>query len=36
MSFGVGYEPTPPADFNEDGSVTFYDAIMLLSFITTN
>ena len=36
MSSGFGYSSTPPADFNEDGSVTISDVILLIQYIITN
>ncbi len=33
MASGEGIAPTPPADFNEDGSVTISDVIQFLQFI---
>ena len=36
MSSGYGYNPTPPADYNEDGSVTIIDVILLLQYIINN
>jgi hypothetical protein len=36
MSSGYGYNPTPPADYNEDGSVTIIDVILLSLYIINN
>jgi hypothetical protein len=36
MSSGYGYNPTPPADYNEDGSVTIIDVILLSQYIINN
>jgi hypothetical protein len=36
MSFGFNYNPTPPADFNEDSSVNISDVFLLLQFILNN
>ena len=36
MASGIGYLPTPPADFNGDGSVTITDVILLLQYIINN
>lgn len=36
MSSGYGYNPTPPADFNEDGSVNISDLVLLLQSIINN
>jgi hypothetical protein len=36
MSSGYGFNSTPPADFNEDGSVNISDLILLLQSIINN
>ena len=36
MASGNGYAPTPPADFNDDGSVTITDVILFLQYIINN
>ena len=36
MSSGYGFNSTPPADFNEDGSVNISDLILLLQIIINN
>jgi len=36
MASGNGYAPTPPADFNDDGSVTITDVILFLQYIIYN
>ena len=36
MSSGYGYNPTPPADYNRDGSVTIIDVLLLLQYIINN
>lgn len=36
MSSGYGYNPTPPADYNEDGSVTTIDVILISLYIINN
>ena len=36
MTMNYGYEPTPPADFNNDGNVNISDIIMMVQFILTN
>jgi len=36
MSSGFGYSSTPPADFNEDGSITISDIILLIQYIINN
>ncbi len=36
MSSGYGYNPTPPADYNEDGSVTTIDVILISIYIINN
>ena len=36
MTMNYGYEPTPPADFNNDGNVNISDVIFLVQFILTN
>lgn len=33
MASGQGYEPTPPADFNEDGAVNINDVVVFLQFL---
>ncbi len=33
MSSGVGYTPTPPADYNQDGAVNISDAFLLIQAI---
>ncbi len=33
MASGIGYGPTPPADYNQDGSVNISDVILLLQFV---
>ncbi|MBT7518870.1 MAG: hypothetical protein HN654_00750, partial [Candidatus Marinimicrobia bacterium] len=36
MVSGYGYNPTPPADYNRDGSVTIIDVLLLLQYIINN
>jgi len=36
MSSGYGYNPTPPADYNDDGSVTAIDVILISLYIINN
>ena len=36
MSSGYGFNSTPPADFNEDGSVNISDLILLLQLLINN
>jgi len=36
MASGIGYSASPPADYNEDGSVTISDVILLLQQIVNN
>ena len=36
MASGFGYAPTPPADYNLDGSVNISDVIYLLQEILSN
>ena len=36
MASGFGYSPTPPADYNLDGSVNISDVVLLLQEILSN
>ena len=36
MASGFGYSPTPPADYNLDGSVNISDVLLLLQEILSN
>jgi hypothetical protein len=36
MVYGFGYSPTPPADFNGDGSVTISDIILFVQAVLNN
>ena len=36
MASGFGYSPTPPADYNGDGSVNISDVVLLLQYVLNN
>ena len=36
MASGFGYSPTPPADYNGDGSVNITDVVLLLQYVLNN
>tara|TARA_B110000438_G_scaffold61230_1_gene61514 strand:+ start:17059 stop:18513 length:1455 start_codon:yes stop_codon:yes gene_type:complete len=36
MASGFGYSPTPPADYNEDGSVNISDVVLLMHAVLNN
>jgi hypothetical protein len=36
MASGFGYSPTPPADYNVDGSVNISDVVLLLQYVLNN
>jgi hypothetical protein len=36
MISGIGYNATPPADYNGDGDVTISDILLLLQQISNN